>query len=428
MIDKLKIAVVGMGDAGLPVAIEFGKKYSVIGFDSEADRIESLIDRFSYIPEMMAEDLKKAEIEFTDDPLKLNDAGFIIIAVPTIVNSSNHPDFTQVMKASKTVGKYMKKGAVVVYESTFYPGLTEEKCIPVLEKYSGLEAGEEFFVGYSQEQITPYENKEVFSKTKKVVAGQSKEVGDFIAEVYGQIAEAGVYKAKSIRVAETAKIFESTHRDVNFALMNELALICNKLEIDTQDVLETVSIKRKFQKFSPSLVGGFSTSNDPYFLAYKGIAAGHYPILTLSARRFNEQMGAALAQIVVKKIVERNYSVEKSRVTVLGFTDKEDEPNVYNIQIVDMIRELQEFGLDVQVADPLAHPEKAESLFGIELTPHSDLLPASAVILAVPHTNFKKAGWQKIEQLLTNKEGIVFDIKSMLDQKEKPAKIELWRL
>ncbi|TWT03754.1 nucleotide sugar dehydrogenase [Planomicrobium sp. CPCC 101079] len=428
MIDKLKIAVVGLGDAGLPVAIEFGKKYSVIGFDSETDRIEALNEGFDYISEMMIEDLKKVEIDFSDDPIKLNDAGFIIIAVPTIVNSSNYPDFAQVLEASKTVGKHMRKGVVVVYESTFYPGLTEEKCIPVLEKYSGLEAGEEFFVGYSQEQIKPYENKEVFSKAKRVVAGQSKEVSDFIAEVYGKVAEAGVYKAKSIRIAETAKIFESVQRDVNFALMNELALICHKLEIDTQDVLETVSIKKKFQKFAPSLIGGSSISNDPYFLAYKGIAADHYPVLTMDARRINEQMGTALAQIIVKKIVEQSYSNEKSRVTVLGFTDKEDEPNAYNIQVVDMIRELQEFGLDVQVADPLAHPEKAESLFGFELTPHSDLLPASAVILAVPHMNYKKAGWQKIEQLLINKEGIVFDIHCVLDKKEKPANIELWRL
>ncbi|PSL40789.1 UDP-N-acetyl-D-galactosamine dehydrogenase [Planomicrobium soli] len=428
MMDKLKIAVVGLGYIGLPIAIAFGKKYSVIGFDSKPERIKALTEGIDSINDVGAVNLKEMAIEFTDDPEKLNDAGFIIIAVPTKVDSSNQPDFNLVLKASKTVGMHMRKGAVVVYESSFYPGMTEEKCIPVLEKYSGFQAGEEFFVGYSQEHIKPHEPSNIYFKANKVVAGQSKEVCDFIAEVYETVTEANVFKAKSIRIAEMAKVFESTQRDVNIALMNELALICNQLGVNTLDVLETADAKRNPMKFAPNLIGGYSISTDPYFLAYKGMASGHYPALILAARNLNEQMGFTIARTVIKKIVERNHTARKLSVIVLGVTYKENESNFFNSKVIDLIRELQDFGIEVQVADPLANPEKSESLYGIGLTPESELLPASAVILAVPHTEYKQAGWRRFERLLWNKEGIVFDIKSVLEQKGKLETVELWQL
>ncbi|WKA53867.1 nucleotide sugar dehydrogenase [Planococcus shixiaomingii] len=428
MLKDLKIAVVGLGYVGLPVAVAFGNKFSVIGFDINKNRIQTLLEGNDYTNEVGSKELSKTQIEYTDDPAKLAEAGFIIVSVPTPIDASNQPDLTPLLKASETVGKHMKKGAVVVFESTVYPGTTEEKCIPVLEKFSGMEAGKEFFVGYSPERINPGDKKHTFTKIKKVVSGQNEAVLDFIASVYGSVVEAGVFKAKSIRVAEAAKVIENTQRDVNIALMNELALICNRLEIDTADVLETAGTKWNFLKFYPGLVGGHCIGVDPYYLTHKAQAVGHHPEVILAGRRINDGIGRYIARTLVKKLIQNNLPVQGTRVTILGLTFKEDVPDLRNSKVVDVVRELQEYGIDVQIADACSDTADAERQYGLTITPEEELLTASAVILAVPHEKYKKAGWKQFDRLLTDKEGIVFDIKSVLDPKDKPNKIQLWRL
>ncbi|MDN7241618.1 nucleotide sugar dehydrogenase [Planococcus sp. N028] len=428
MLKDLKIAVVGLGYVGLPVAVAFSNKFKVIGFDINKSRIETLLEGNDYTNEVSYEELSRTQIDFTDDPEKLSEAGFIIVTVPTSIDSSNQPDLTSLLAVCKTVGKNMKKGAVVVFESTVYPGTTEEKCIPLLEKYSGLEAGKEFFVGYSPERINPGDKKHTFTKIKKVVSGQNEAVLDFIASIYSSVVEAGIFKAKSIRVAEAAKVIENTQRDVNIALMNELALICNRLEIDTNDVLETAGTKWNFLKFYPGLVGGHCIGVDPYYLTHKAQAIGHHPEVILAGRRINDGIGPYIARTLVKKLIQNNLPVQGTRVTILGLTFKENVPDLRNSKVVDVIRELQEYGVDVQIADACSDTAEAERQYGLTITPEEELLSAPAVILAVPHEKYKKAGWKQFDRLLTNKEGIVFDIKSVLDPKDKPNKIQLWRL
>ncbi|MGI2327519.1 nucleotide sugar dehydrogenase [Planococcus sp. YIM B11945] len=426
--ENLKIAVVGLGYVGLPVAVAFGHKHPVIGFDVNERRIETLREGFDYTNEVTTEELEKTHIDFTADPTKLKEAGFIIISVPTPIDEHNQPDLTPLLKASEMVGKNMKKGAVVVYESTVYPGTTEEKCIPALEKFSGLEGGKEFFVGYSPERINPGDKKHTFTKIKKVVSGQNEAVLDFVATVYGSVVEAGVFKATSIRVAEAAKVIENTQRDVNIALMNEIALICDRLEIDTCDVLETAGTKWNFLKFYPGLVGGHCIGVDPYYLTHKAQAVGHYPEVILAGRRINDGIGRYIARTLVKKMIQKNMPVQGGKVTVLGLTFKEDVPDLRNSKVVDVIRELQEYGIDVQVHDSCCESQEAERQYGLALTPKEELAPAHAVILAVAHTEYKEAGWKQFDKLLLDEQGIVFDIKSTLDKKAKPEKIELWRL
>lgn len=428
MIENLKIAVIGLGYVGLPVAVAFGKKYSVIGFDIKAKRIQTLQQGIDYTNEISTEELQKTRIEFTDDPSKLQEAGFIIVSVPTPIDQHNQPDLQPLLKASEMVAKNMKKGAVVVYESTVYPGTTEEQCIPVLEKFSKLEAGKEFFVGYSPERINPGDKKHTFTKIKKVVAGQNPEVLDFVASVYGSVVEAGVFKARSIRVAEAAKVIENTQRDVNIALMNEFALICNRLDIDTCDVLETAGTKWNFLKFTPGLVGGHCIGVDPYYLTHKAQAVGHYPEVILAGRRINDGIGRFVARTLVKTLIQHDIPVQGAKVTVLGLTFKENVPDIRNTKVMDVIMELQDYGIDIQVSDPYVDNKDSENQYGISLIPQQDLQPAKAVIVAVPHKEYIQAGWKQFDNLLDDKQGIVFDIKSILDQEAKPAHIDLWRL
>lgn len=428
MIENLKIAVIGLGYVGLPVAVAFGKKYSVIGFDVKASRIQTLQQGTDYTNEITSEELKQSRIEFTDDPAKLQEAGFIIVSVPTPIDQHNQPDLLPLLKASETVAKHMKKGAVVVYESTVYPGTTEEQCIPVLEKFSKLEAGKEFFVGYSPERINPGDKKHTFTKIKKVVAGQNPEVLDFVAAVYGSVVEAGVFKARSIRVAEAAKVLENTQRDINIALMNEFALICNRLGIDTCDVLETAGTKWNFLKFTPGLVGGHCIGVDPYYLTHKAQAVGHYPEVILAGRRINDGIGRFIARTLVKTLIQHDIPVQGAKVTILGLTFKENVPDIRNTKVMDVILELQDYGIDIQVSDPYVDSKDSENQYGISLIPQQDLQPAKAVIVAVPHKEYIQAGWKQFDNLLVDKKGIVFDIKSILNQDIKPAHIDLWRL
>ena len=428
MLHNLKIAVVGLGYVGLPIAAAFNQKYPVIGYDIDIKRIQALTIGLDKTNEMSREEFAGSTIVFTADPADLKDAGFIIIAVPTSVDRHKLPDLTALLEASKCVGQHMKKGAVVVYESAMAPGMTEEICIPVLEKYSGYESGKEFFVGYSPTRILPGNKKNSFTKMKKVVAGQNEEVTDFLAQVYGSVVTGGIYQAPSIRVAETAKLIENVQLDVNVALMNELALICGRLNIDTQEVLETAGSRAGFVKAAPDLVGGQGGELASLYLANKAEAVGHSSEVILSGRNINDGMGRYIAQTLIKKMIQDNISIADGRVTILGLSSKEDMPDLRNSKVADIVQELREYGIEIQLADPYASTEDTASHYQMELLTHQQLKPAHAVILAVPHKPYKEAGWKQFEGLLIGQQGIVFDVKSILDPKKKPEKIGLWRL
>lgn len=422
-----KIAVVGLGYVGLPVAVAFGKKHPVVGFDINENRIETLRKGTDYTNEVEVEDLQATNIHYTLDSADLKESDFIIVSVPTPINTHNQPNLTPLLKASETVGQNLQKGAIVVYESTVYPGVTEDECIPVLERHSGLKAGVDFFVGYSPERINPGDKERTFTKITKVVSGQTDEVLDIIADVYGSVVEAGVYKASSIRVAEAAKVIENTQRDVNIALMNELALIFDKLNIDTSEVLEAAGTKWNFLKFSPGLVGGHCIGVDPYYLTHKAQAIGHNPEMILAGRRMNDSIGEYVATVLVKKLIKSNLPVQGARVTVLGLTFKENVPDLRNSKVIDVIRELQDYGVEVQVTDAHADSGEAYREYGVELISNEDLLPSDAVVFAVPHDVYIEEGWTQFDRLLKHDKGIVVDIKSKLDKARKPEKIDLWR-
>ncbi|WP_342508562.1 nucleotide sugar dehydrogenase [Sporosarcina sp. FSL K6-2383] len=422
------IAIVGLGYVGLPVAVAFGKKHPVIGFDINIKRIDTLKSGIDYTNEVESADLKEAQIEFTADARKLKESDFIIVSVPTPIDKHNQPDLSPLLKASETVGANLQKGSIVVYESTVYPGATEDNCVPVLEKASGLVCGKDFFVGYSPERINPGDKIHTFTNITKVVSGQTPEVLDIVADVYASVVAAGVYKASSIKVAEAAKVIENTQRDVNIALMNELALIFDRIGIDTAEVLEAAGTKWNFLKFTPGLVGGHCIGVDPYYLTHKAEMVGHHPEVILAGRRINDDVGRFVATSLVKKLIKLNLPIQEVRVTVLGLTFKENVPDLRNSKVIDVIRELQEYGIEVQVADTQADTEEAVREYGVSLTAYDELLPAEAVVLAVSHHEYIEAGWMQFEHLLKQGEGIVIDIKSALDKESKPNKIDLWRL
>jgi UDP-N-acetyl-D-glucosamine/UDP-N-acetyl-D-galactosamine dehydrogenase len=423
-----KIAVVGLGYVGLPVAVAFGKKGRIIGFDINEHRINTLKQGIDYTKEVESQDLLEADIDFTNDPSRLREADFIIVAVPTPITETKQPDLTPLIKASETVGSNLQKGAIVVYESTVYPGATEEVCVPVLEKASGLKAGVDFFVGYSPERINPGDKEHTFTKITKVVSGQNDEVLEIIAGVYGSVVEAGVYRASSIKVAEAAKVIENTQRDLNIALMNELAIIFDKLGIDTAEVLEAAGTKWNFLPFTPGLVGGHCIGVDPYYLTHKAESVGYHPEVILAGRRINDNMGKFIATSLVKQMIHKNMPIQGARVTVLGLTFKENVPDLRNSKVIDVIRELQEFGVEVQVTDALADKDEAVREYGIELIDYDKLVPADAVVLAVPHDEYVERGWEQFDRLLKHGKGIVVDIKSKLEKETCPANITLWRL
>lgn len=423
-----KIAIVGLGYVGLPVAVAFGKEHSVIGFDINENRIETLKSGIDYTNEVEPEDLKEAQIEFTSNGEKLKEADFIIVSVPTPINAHKQPDLTPLLKASETVGASLKKGTIVVYESTVYPGATEDNCVPVLEKASGLVCGKDFFVGYSPERINPGDKVHTFTNITKVVSGQTPEVLEVVADVYASVVTAGVHKASSIKVAEAAKVIENTQRDVNIALMNELALIFDRVGIDTAEVLEAAGTKWNFLKFTPGLVGGHCIGVDPYYLTHKAEMVGHHPEVILAGRRINDDVGRFIATSLVKKLIQSNLPVQGAKVTVLGLTFKENVPDLRNSRVIDIIRELKEYGVDVAVTDAHADTEEAMREYGVELIDYNELHPADAVILAVSHEEYIKTGWSQFDRLLKHGKGIVVDIKSALDKKNTPENIDLWRL
>ncbi|ANU10117.1 GDP-mannose dehydrogenase [Planococcus antarcticus DSM 14505] len=423
-----KIGIVGLGYVGLPVAVAFGKEHHIVGFDINANRISTLIGGTDYTNEVTDAELKEVNIDFTADALKLKDTDFIIVAVPTPINEHNQPDLTPLVKATETVAKNITKGTIVVFESTVYPGATEEVCVPVLERFSGLKCGTDFFVGYSPERINPGDKEHTFTTITKVVSGQTPEVLDVVADTYASVVKAGVHKASSIKVAEAAKVIENTQRDVNIALMNELALIFDLLNIDTAEVLAAAGTKWNFLNFSPGLVGGHCIGVDPYYLTHKAQAVGYQPDVILAGRRINDELGKYIARTLVKKLIKQGIGVQGAKVTVLGLTFKENVPDLRNSKVIDVIRELQEYDIEVQVTDAEAGSKEAEREYGVTLIPYDELEKADAVVLAVPHRDYVQKSWATIQSLLKNDKGILVDIKSILPLHEKPNNIELWRL
>jgi UDP-N-acetyl-D-galactosamine dehydrogenase len=426
----MKIAVVGLGYVGLPLAVEFGKKYPTAGIDLSADKITAYRNFIDPTGEVPSEHLRAAtQLNYHTDPQALSDADFIIVAVPTPVDKANQPDFTALIKSSEAVGKHIKRGAIVVYESTVYPGATEEVCIPLIEKHSGLKWKKDFFVGYSPERINPGDKERTVTKIVKVVSGDTPETLKTVAEVYGSIITAGVYPASSIKVAEAAKVIENTQRDLNIALMNELAIIFDKLGIDTLEVLKVAGTKWNFLPFRPGLVGGHCIGVDPYYLTHKADMVGYHPQVILAGRRINDGMTAYVAQQTVKQIIQTGGAVKGSKVIVLGLTFKENCADLRNSKVADLVRELQEFGCEVSVHDPLAEPKEAIHEYGINLT-QWDLLPmqSDAIVAAVAHTEYiNKPVSELLSKLKTG--GVFIDVKSAYPQDAiEAAGYKLWRL
>jgi UDP-N-acetyl-D-galactosamine dehydrogenase len=428
MSHKRKISVVGLGYVGLPVAVEFGKNERVIGFDINAKRVAELKKGIDHTGEVSSRDLKAADVHYTCEPKDLKQADFHIVAVPTPVDDAKRPDLTPVIKASETVGRVLKKGDIVVYESTVYPGATEEDCVPVLERESGLKCGKDFFVGYSPERINPGDKVHTFKTITKVVSGQNPTILEIVAAVYSSVVTAGVHKAPSIKAAEAAKVIENTQRDLNIALMNELALIFHKMGIDTRDVLDAAGTKWNFLKFEPGLVGGHCIGVDPYYLTHKAAIMGYIPQVILAGRRINDDMGKYVASAVVKELIHMGKGIKGSTVTVLGLTFKENVPDLRNTRVVDIVNELKDYSINVQVHDPLVEPEEAVEEYGIHVVPRNKLKPADAVVFAVAHQDFIDEGWPLIKSLLKGGKGAVADVKGRMPRGRVPAGISLWRL
>ncbi|MFB3081989.1 MAG: nucleotide sugar dehydrogenase [Gammaproteobacteria bacterium] len=423
-----KISVIGLGYVGLPVAVAFGEKGKVIGFDIDPDRIKELKNGVDRTGEVEPGLLAKSEVLFTSDPKQLRNADFHIIAAPTPIEDSKLPDLTPILRASETVGQQLKPGDIVTYESTVYPGATEEDCVPVLERESGLTCGRDFFVAYSPERINPGDREHTFTLITKVVAGQNPATLDVVAQVYESVVTAGVHRAPSIKVAEAAKVIENTQRDLNIALMNELALIFNRMGIDTHDVLSAAGTKWNFLRFVPGLVGGHCIGVDPYYLTHKATMLGYNPRVILAGRSVNDAMGNYVARQVVKLLIQAGENVKGSVVTILGITFKANVPDLRNTRVMDIVSELGEYGVQVQVHDPLASADEAKRRYELDLLTYDALKPAHAVILAVPHQQYVEQGWEGVVNLLGNGRGIVADVTANLPRNPVPDGVKLWRL
>ncbi|MGB7578214.1 MAG: nucleotide sugar dehydrogenase [Pseudolabrys sp.] len=427
MAHERKIAVIGLGYVGLPVAVAFARSgVPVIGFDIDCKRVEELRAGRDRTLEVKPSDLKQARLRFDHETSSLVEADFYIVTVPTPIDGARRPDLGAVLSASGTVGKALKRGDIVVYESTVYPGTIEEECLPVLEKASGLAGGRDFTVGYSPERINPGDQQHRFETIIKVVSAQDARTLDIVAEVYGSVVKAGIHRAPSIKVAEAAKVIENTQRDLNIAFMNELSAIFHKLGIDTGDVLAAASTKWNFLNFQPGLVGGHCIGVDPYYLTFRAEKSGHHPEIILAGRRINDSMGERVARECMRALMQNSRS--NPTVTILGMTFKENVPDIRNSKVVDIVRELQRVGVRVQVTDPIASAEETVHECGVKLTPFESLQPADAVIFAVAHSDYVAGNWPMIVKLLRQGQGIVLDVKAKLDRAKKPEGIDLWRL
>ena len=409
------VAVIGLGYVGLPLAVEFGKKGRTIGFDLSASKVAHYRRHVDPTGEVSSADLAAAEyLEVGCDPAALAEADFVIVAVPTPVDEAHQPDFGPLIGSSESVGKHLKRGATVVFESTVYPGATEEICIPIIEKHSGLKWKRDFFVGYSPERINPGDKERTLTKIVKVVSGDTPETLERVAQMYASVVTAGVYRASSIKVAEAAKVIENTQRDLNIALMNELAIIFDRVGIDTLEVLQAAGSKWNFLPFRPGLVGGHCIGVDPYYLTHKAEMLGYHPQVINAGRRINDGMGKFIAEQTVKHLVRNGWQVKQAPVIVFGLTFKEDCPDLRNSRVIDVIRELQSYGIDVVVHDPVADPEEAMHEYGVALTPWERLPRAAAIVAAVAHREFKARPLADFVGKL-QENGVLSDVKSQFD-------------
>jgi UDP-N-acetyl-D-glucosamine/UDP-N-acetyl-D-galactosamine dehydrogenase len=423
------VAVVGLGYVGLPLAVEFGRKFPTIGFDLSTAKIESYRRFVDPTGEVNPEDLRAAtQLKVTTDAAALSEADFLVVAVPTPVDDAHQPDFSPLVGASTSVGRNLKRGATVVFESTVYPGATEEVCVPIIERESGLKWKKDFFVGYSPERINPGDKERTLTKIVKVVSGDSPETLEKVAALYESVITAGVHRASSIAVAEAAKVIENTQRDLNIALMNELALIFHRLGIDTLEVLKAAGTKWNFLPFRPGLVGGHCIGVDPYYLTYKAEKTGYHPQVILAGRRINDNMGKYIAEQTVKRMIRAGSPVQGDDVIVLGLTFKENCPDTRNTRVIDVIRELESYGARVHVHDPVADVAEARHEYGIELTPWDELPKAKAIVFAVAHQAFVTQPVARITGLM-KPDGVLIDVKCAVDaQAYRAAGVDVWRL
>jgi UDP-N-acetyl-D-galactosamine dehydrogenase len=422
-IEDVKLAVVGLGYVGLPLAAEFGKQRGVLGFDINLARVAELKEGRDHTLEVSSEELSQARgLRFSNDAQALSEANVYIVTVPTPIDQYKQPDLTPLIRASETLGKVLKRGDIVIYESTVYPGATEEVCVPVLERLSGLRFNHDFYAGYSPERINPGDKEHRVSSIKKITSGSTPQVADLVDALYASIVTAGTHKAPSIRVAEAAKVIENTQRDVNIALINELALIFNLLEIDTQAVLEAAATKWNFLPFRPGLVGGHCIGVDPYYLTHKAQAIGYHPEVILAGRRLNDGMGGYVASQLVKAMVKRGIQVQGSRVLIMGLSFKENCPDLRNTRVVDIVAELAEYDVNVDVYDPWANAAEAQREYG--LAPVSELAPGAydGVVLAVAHRQFSQMGARAI-RALGKPEHVLYDLKYLLAADESDLRL-----
>ena len=427
-----KISLVGLGYVGMPIAVAFAKKADVIGYDLNEKKIELYKSGIDPTLEVGDEAIKATTVEFTADETKLREAKFHIVAVPTPVNDDHTPDLTPVEGASRILGRNLTKGSIVVFESTVYPGVTEDVCVPILEKESGLKCGTDFKIGYSPERINPGDKVHRLETIVKIVSGMDEETLDTVAKVYELVVEAGVHRAESIKVAEAAKVIENSQRDINIAFMNELSIIFNKMGIDTKAVLEAAGTKWNFLKFFPGLVGGHCIGVDPYYLTYKAEQLGYHSQVILAGRRINDDMGRYVAENIVKKLINVGVNVRNARVAILGFTFKENCPDTRNTKVIDIVNELREYGIEPIVADPQADADEAERLYGIRFSDISDVKNMDAVVFAVAHSEFSALSSADIAAMFDNSSDskkVIIDVKGVLGKKEyTDAGYLYWRL
>ena len=428
---KEKLALVGLGYVGMPIAVEFSKHIHVIGFDINEKRINEYKNGIDSTNEV-GEAIKNVTVGFTADPARLRESKFIIVAVPTPVNPDNTPDLKPVKGASKIVGQNLTPGTIVVFESTVYPGVTEDICIPIIEEELGLKCGVDWKIGYSPERINPGDKVHRLETIVKIVSGMDDETLEVVAKVYELVVEAGVYRAESIKVAEAAKVIENSQRDINIAFMNELSIIFNRLGIDTQAVLKAAGTKWNFLKFFPGLVGGHCIGVDPYYLTYKAEQLGYHSQVILAGRRINDDMGKYVAENVVKKLIAAGKNVKDAKVAILGFTFKENCPDTRNTRVIDIIKELAEYGITPVVADPVADAEEGKQHYGIEFVDINTIKDMDAVIIAVGHTKFMSFAMNDIDSFFTNGDNsgkVLVDVKGVLDRKTyTEAGYQYWRL
>ncbi|MFD2639172.1 nucleotide sugar dehydrogenase [Piscibacillus salipiscarius] len=427
-----KLSVIGLGYVGLPIAVAFANKVDVIGFDINKSKIDQYRSGIDPTEEVGNQKIKDTSIEFTDDESKIKEARFHIVSVPTPIKPDKTPDLSPIEGASKVIGRNLTKGSIVVYESTVYPGVTEDVCIPILEKESGLKCGVDFKVGYSPERINPGDKVNTLEKIVKIVSAIDEETLDEIAQVYELVIDAGVHRAKSIKVAEAAKVVENSQRDINIAFMNELAMVFDRMGIDSTDVVEAMNTKWNALGFTPGLVGGHCIGVDPYYFIYEAEKLGYHSQIVLSGRKINDSMGEFVADAIIKKLIKTNKVVKQAKVAILGLTFKENTPDTRNSKVIDIVYGLNEFGIEPEIVDPVANPEEVYQEYGLELTSMDQLNDLDCIVLAVAHDQFKDMDLSVFNKLfanVSNENKVIIDVKSVLDRESIEAEgFEYWRL